>query len=88
MTKTEYFIAKEMVEMLRNDNICVSRKLLHDAADFIEKHNNVEKHGTWKTAYLDHEACGVRPMVLYCSECNQAIAFSTKYCPNCGADMT
>lgn len=45
------------------------------------------KKGKWKTAYLDHEAMGERPKVLYCSECNQCIAYPTHYCPNCGADM-
>lgn len=45
------------------------------------------KMGKWKTALLDHEAFGVRPKVLYCSECNQCIAYPTRYCPNCGADM-
>ena len=45
------------------------------------------KRGKWKTAYLDHESMGVRPKVLYCSECNQCIAYPTNFCPNCGADM-
>lgn len=46
-----------------------------------------QKKGKWKTAYLDHEAMGERPKVLYCSECNQCIAYPTRYCPNCGAEM-
>ena len=45
------------------------------------------KTGKWKTAYLDHEAMGIRPKVLYCSECNQCIAYPTNFCPNCGAKM-
>ena len=45
------------------------------------------KHGKWRTALLDHESFGVRPKVLYCSECKQAIAFPTNFCPNCGASM-
>lgn len=54
----------------------------------VEIENTLErKKGKWKTAYLDHEAMGERPKVLYCSECNQCIAYPTHYCPNCGADM-
>ena len=52
------------------------------AADVVEV-----RHGRWETAMLDHEAFGVRPKVLYCSECNQCIAYPTRYCPNCGAKM-
>lgn len=43
--------------------------------------------GRWETAMLDHEAFGVRPKVLYCSECRQCIAYPTRYCPNCGCRM-
>ena len=43
--------------------------------------------GEWKTAMLDHESFGVRPKVLYCSECNLCIAYPTKFCPSCGAKM-
>lgn len=43
------------------------------------------KKGKWKRAYLDHEAMGERPSVLYCSICNQCIAYPTNYCPNCGS---
>lgn len=52
------------------------------AADVVER-----KRGEWKTALLDHEGFGVRPTLLYCSECHQAIAYKTNFCPNCGADM-
>ena len=45
------------------------------------------KKGKWKTAYLDHESMGNRPKILYCSKCNQCIAYPTNFCPNCGADM-
>lgn len=45
------------------------------------------KKGTWKTAYLDHEAFGERPCIFYCSECNQCIAYPVNFCPSCGADM-
>jgi hypothetical protein len=43
--------------------------------------------GEWRTTYLDHVAMGERPKILYCSVCNQCIAYPTNYCPNCGADM-
>ena len=45
------------------------------------------KTGKWEIAYLDHVSIGTRPKVLYCSECNQCIAYPTNYCPNCGARM-
>ena len=51
-------------------------------ADVVER-----KHGKWKTAYLDHEAFGVRPHTFYCSECHQITSFRTFFCPNCGEDM-
>ena len=43
--------------------------------------------GEWITTYLDHVAMGERPKILYCSVCNQCIAYPTNYCPNCGASM-
>ena len=43
--------------------------------------------GEWITTYLDHVAIGERPKILYCSVCNQCIAYPTNYCPNCGAEM-
>jgi hypothetical protein len=46
------------------------------------------KTGKWEIAYLDHVSIGTRPKVLYCSECNQCIAYPTNYCPNCGAKMS
>lgn len=45
------------------------------------------ERGTWKTAYLDHEAVGERPKIFYCSVCNQCIAYPVNFCPSCGADM-
>lgn len=45
------------------------------------------KMGKWKTAYLDHEAFGVRPHIFYCSKCQQITSFRTFFCPNCGAKM-
>ncbi len=44
-------------------------------------------NGEWITTYLDHVAMGERPKILYCSVCNQCIAYPTNFCPNCGADM-
>lgn len=46
-----------------------------------------EKYGEWMTSYLNHESMGVRPKILYCSECCQCMAYPTNFCPNCGADM-
>jgi hypothetical protein len=46
-----------------------------------------QKRGKWMTSYLDHEVMGVRPKILYCSGCNQCIAYPTNFCPNCGAQM-
>lgn len=43
--------------------------------------------GEWRTTYLDHVVMGERPKILYCSVCNQCIAYPTNYCPNCGAEM-
>lgn len=43
--------------------------------------------GEWRTTYLDHVAMWERPKILYCSVCNQCIAYPTNYCPNCGAEM-
>ena len=51
-------------------------------ADVVER-----RHGRWMKAYLDHDAFGVRPTVVYCSECNLVGHWETNYCPNCGADM-
>ena len=48
---------------------------------------SAEKRGEWKTTVLDHEAFGVRPMLLYCSCCNRCVVYPTRYCPNCGARM-
>lgn len=55
---------------------------LQPAADVRE---NIK--GEWITTYLDHVAMGERPKILYCSICNQCIAYPTNYCPNCGAKM-
>jgi hypothetical protein len=51
------------------------------------KNYSRRRKGEWRTAFLDHEAIGMRPKVLYCSECSQCVAYPTKYCPNCGAFM-
>lgn len=52
------------------------------SADVVER-----KHGKWKKAYLDHESFGVRPTVVYCSECNLVGYWEPNFCPNCGARM-
>lgn len=44
-------------------------------------------HGEWETAYLDHVSFGVRPKVIYCSECQMVVNHKENFCPNCGADM-
>lgn len=62
-------------------------KLVKDRLERLPSVQPESKRGKWKTAYLDHESMGVRPKVLYCSECNQCIAYPTNFCPNCGADM-
>ena len=41
--------------------------------------------GHWKEAMLDHEAFGVRPTILYCSECHMCAPYRANFCPNCGA---
>ena len=45
------------------------------------------KRGKWKTAFLDHESFGVRPTVVFCSECHLVGYWETNFCPNCGAEM-
>ena len=44
-------------------------------------------HGEWKTAYLDHVSFGVRPKVIYCSECQMVVSHKEDFCEYCGADM-
>lgn len=45
------------------------------------------KRGEWRKTYLDHEAFGERPSILYCSACCACSNVKTNYCPNCGAKM-
>ena len=59
-----------------------ARKLMVDAPEV-----DPVRKGKWMTSYLDHEMMGVRPKLLYCSECCHCIAYPTNYCPNCGAKM-
>lgn len=79
------------IDIGNNTSIAVGHSNgLWEAIAQIDEEPTVEpqrKKGKWRTAYLDHEAMGERPKVLYCSECNQCIAYPTHYCPNCGADM-
>lgn len=60
-----------------------------DVIDEIEEAPTIDpvRKGKWMTSYLDHEAMGVRPKLLYCSKCCHCIAYPTNYCPNCGAKM-
>lgn len=77
-------------ELEREVDLADDWKTAHEIANVVKYFPTIEpeqKKGKWKTAYLDHEAMGERPKVLYCSECNQCIAYPTHYCPNCGADM-
>ena len=55
--------------------------------EIVQKLPSARKTGKWKRTFLDHEAIGERPSILYCSVCNQCIACPTNFCPNCGADM-
>lgn len=61
------------------------RSLMIDTQPTADVRENVK--GEWRTTYLDHVAMGERPKILYCSVCNQCIAYPTNYCPNCGAQM-
>ena len=68
--------------------------LLHQITDTYNQIKNIpaadvseQKHGRWNKAYLDHEAFGVRPTVVYCSECNLTGYWEPRFCPNCGARM-
>lgn len=65
-----------------DNSLIVERMQKIPAADVVKR-----KKGKWETAYLDHEAFGVRPTVWYCSECHQITTFRTFFCPNCGADL-
>lgn len=65
----------------------VPRELYQKALSDVVTLSVERKRGKWKTAYLDHEAFGIRPQVWYCSECHQITSFRTFFCPNCGADM-
>ena len=60
---------------------------LSEIRDMLESAQPDRKKGKWKRAYLDHEAMGERPSILYCSICGQCIAYPTNFCPTCGADM-
>ena len=61
------------------------KKVTDEVIKELKKLSSAERKGKWKTAYLDHISMGIRPKVLYCSECNQCIAYPTNFCPNCGA---
>ena len=66
--------------------LCLGEVLMKlDDAPTADVRENVM--GEWRTTYLDHVAMGERPKILYCSVCNQCIAYPTNYCPNCGAQM-
>lgn len=43
-------------------------------------------HGEWKTAYLDHVSFGIRPKVIYCSECQMVVSHKEDFCEYCGSD--
>lgn len=76
------FRLSEFYRFYELPNIAVSRENFEKMRPIEER-----KTGKWMTSYLDHEAMGVRPKILYCSGCCHCIAYPTNYCPNCGADM-
>ena len=84
-------LMKEFAEYVRASNISDFAKCptWNDAVSLLGSAPTVEerKTGRWKRTYLDHEAMGERPSILYCSECNQCIAYPVNFCPNCGSDM-
>ena len=88
----EYVKKKTVLEQL--EDIEYREPSYHHAGEMIKAVRDmpaadvcVARRGTWKTAYLDHEAFGERPKVFYCSRCNEVSTFRTHFCPNCGADM-
>jgi len=62
-------------------------RFIHLVRDIAPSAQPERKMGKWMVSYLEHEAMGIRPKLLYCSECCQCMAYSTNFCPNCGADM-
>ena len=77
---------KTQIEKLPAADV-VPRELYQKALSDVVTLSVERKKGKWKTAYLDHEAFGIRPQVWYCSECHQITSFRTFFCSNCGADL-
>ena len=84
-----YIDADKLKEELKHSGYCNNNWL--DIEMYINNQPTADVRenvrGEWRTTYLDHIAMGERPKILYCSICNQCIAYPTNYCPNCGADM-
>ena len=84
-----YIDADKLKEELKHSGYCNNNWL--DIEMYINNQPTADVRenvrGEWRTTYLDHIAMGERPKILYCSICNQCIAYPTNYCPNCGPDM-
>ena len=65
----------------------VERELYERALSDVIDLSMKQKKGKWKKAYLEHESFGVRPAVVYCSECHLTGYWEPNFCPNCGASM-
>ena len=63
--------------------VCVVNSYCHEPCGYYEEER---PHGEWKTACLDHAYFGVRPKVIYCSNCNSVVSHKANFCEECGSD--